>query len=277
MAVTAISLATSPAAAPPIPSDTIRRLPRSPTEWVVTSGPRPTFPLVRSAIRKASSLPPRCLPTSVRAKTETRMSLAAALIDLVKYWSIEFHVCDSRFESKKLPADQDYITGFELRFSFDPDESAIAAGFIHQDIVRSVLQNPRVVAGHQAVMRESDGTLGTPYTRFVLDLIRRPGILAFDKQSKPRPGGMRERGHHNGLSDRKRRSAIQAEGVIGIVVGAAVRTIDGDTLLSRRRGRFPIGAAVRVVRPCLRLFWRLLPRNITNRGLLRLRLNVRRR
>src|SRR5579859_2577223 len=67
----AIWLATSPAAAPPIPSATTSRVPRSPSSCSRTAGWSDATLRVRSATRKQSSLCSRVLPTSDLAKTRT--------------------------------------------------------------------------------------------------------------------------------------------------------------------------------------------------------------
>ena len=68
-AVSPVALATSPASAPPIPSDTASKTPRSPTGIDASIGSEsvPGAPSERSAATKASSLFLRTLPTSVRA------------------------------------------------------------------------------------------------------------------------------------------------------------------------------------------------------------------
>src|SRR5437763_13134776 len=70
----AIALAISPAAAPPIPSATMKSVPRSPTTCERTSGWSVALPRVRSATTNASSLCSRILPTSVRPNTWTTTS-----------------------------------------------------------------------------------------------------------------------------------------------------------------------------------------------------------
>src|SRR5438552_3782157 len=72
----AISLASSPAAAPPIPSATMNREPRSPTSWSRTCGSSEASRRVRSATRKRSSLWSRVLPRSVLAQTWTLIGFA---------------------------------------------------------------------------------------------------------------------------------------------------------------------------------------------------------
>ncbi len=67
----AIALAISPAAAPPIPSATMKSEPRSPDRCVRTSGCSVALSVVRSATTNASSLCSRDRPTSVRPKTCT--------------------------------------------------------------------------------------------------------------------------------------------------------------------------------------------------------------
>src|SRR5215207_1992468 len=68
----AMALASSPAAAPPIPSATMKSDPRGPTSWLRTSGWRLAFPVLRSATRKVSSLCSRLRPRSVLPNTLTR-------------------------------------------------------------------------------------------------------------------------------------------------------------------------------------------------------------
>ena len=66
-----MALASSPAAAPPMPSATMKSEPRGPTSWRRTSGCRLAFPVLRSATRKVSSLCSRVRPRSVLPKTDT--------------------------------------------------------------------------------------------------------------------------------------------------------------------------------------------------------------
>src|SRR6266536_4682634 len=75
MVSVAISLASSPAAAPPIPSATTNSDPRLPTWCVRTAGWSDASRRVRSATRNRSSLWSRVLPRSVFAKTSTLMDL----------------------------------------------------------------------------------------------------------------------------------------------------------------------------------------------------------
>src|SRR5688500_4235157 len=67
----ASALATSPALAPPIPSDTSRRTPASPADHVVALPPCHRSPAVRSAMPKASSFTSRTMPASVLPKAVT--------------------------------------------------------------------------------------------------------------------------------------------------------------------------------------------------------------
>src|SRR5919107_2226536 len=67
-----MALASSPAAAPPMPSATINKDPRGPMSWLRTSGWRLALPVLRSATRNVSSLCSRVRPRSVLPKTETR-------------------------------------------------------------------------------------------------------------------------------------------------------------------------------------------------------------
>src|SRR5229473_6243986 len=71
----AIALATSPAAAPPMPSATTNNEPRGPISWFRTAGNRDAWRRVRSATRKRSSLWSRVRPRSVFAKTSTLIGL----------------------------------------------------------------------------------------------------------------------------------------------------------------------------------------------------------
>src|SRR2546426_2504667 len=77
MVSVAISLASSPAAAPPIPSATTNSVPRSPTSCSRTAGWSDAARRVRSATRKRSSLWSRVRPRSVLAKTSILMGLGA--------------------------------------------------------------------------------------------------------------------------------------------------------------------------------------------------------
>src|ERR1700733_8003294 len=76
---TASWLAISPAAAPPIPSQTAKRDPCGPTAIERFASSNPLALRVRSATRKLSSLCSRICPTSVRANSFTRISPPAAL------------------------------------------------------------------------------------------------------------------------------------------------------------------------------------------------------
>src|SRR6185437_12785817 len=76
--VTAISLAISPAAAPPNPSATMNSVPRGPTTCVRTSACSDALSADRSTTMKASSLCSRVRPTSVRPNTWTTTSPRAA-------------------------------------------------------------------------------------------------------------------------------------------------------------------------------------------------------
>ncbi len=67
----AISLAISPAAAPPMPSATMNSEPRAPAACVRTEGWSEASSAVRSATTNASSLCSRVRPTSVLPKTWT--------------------------------------------------------------------------------------------------------------------------------------------------------------------------------------------------------------
>src|ERR1700690_1895178 len=71
---TASWLAISPAAAPPIPSQTAKSDPCFPTIPARLASSRPRVFRVKSATRKLSSLCSRICPTSVRAKSLTRIS-----------------------------------------------------------------------------------------------------------------------------------------------------------------------------------------------------------
>src|SRR5579883_1688246 len=75
---TASWLAISPAAAPPIPSHTAKSEPCLPTDPARLVSSRPRVLRVRSATRKLSSLCSRICPTSVRAKSLTRISPRAS-------------------------------------------------------------------------------------------------------------------------------------------------------------------------------------------------------
>ena len=68
---TAMALAISPAAAPPMPSATMNNEPRWPATCVTTSGCNVALSVVRSATTNESSLCSRVRPTSVRPKTWT--------------------------------------------------------------------------------------------------------------------------------------------------------------------------------------------------------------
>src|SRR6266567_734360 len=71
---TAMALAISPAAAPPMPSATMNSVPFGPTGWVWTSDSSVVLFVVRSATTNASSLCSRVCPTSVRPNTCTMIS-----------------------------------------------------------------------------------------------------------------------------------------------------------------------------------------------------------
>ena len=68
---TAIALAISPAAAPPMPSATMNNEPFRPIRCVRTSGCNVALSAERSATTNASSLCSRVRPTSVRPNTWT--------------------------------------------------------------------------------------------------------------------------------------------------------------------------------------------------------------
>jgi hypothetical protein len=73
---TAIWLATSPAAAPPMPSHTARSRPEGETSWNVLGS---RLPVPRSASSRLSSLCSRTRPTSVRPTTDTVMAPAGRM------------------------------------------------------------------------------------------------------------------------------------------------------------------------------------------------------
>src|ERR1019366_961781 len=109
---TASWLAISPAAAPPIPSHTANSEPCGPTTSDRFASRRPRALRVRSATRKLSSLCSRIWPTSVRAKSFTRISPPAALDSFCvtgagSPWSC---VRSVEIEPKKLLADTEMVS-----------------------------------------------------------------------------------------------------------------------------------------------------------------------
>src|SRR5580704_6275684 len=175
-------LAISPAAAPPIPSQTAKSAPCWPTERFCSMRPRAFF--VRSATRKLSSLCSRIWPTSVRAKSLTRISPPAIapsvppppppLDDDGGGFGISGCVkggprsscgavgaADGRVlevEAKELLANAELIAALQTDLVVHPDEGAVRGAEVgERETARAGIQpDDGVPAGEERVVGEDD-------------------------------------------------------------------------------------------------------------------------